>query len=68
MSKTFASGMLAGMFLSTAAFSGNWLITPWRHLDASDGQRMGVVVQLFACLAVVAWIVWRHRKSASNAL
>ena len=68
MSKTFAFGMLAGMFFSVAAFSGNWLISPMRHLDASEGQRMGVVVQLLASLAVATWIVWRHRKSAANAL
>ncbi|MBI2407753.1 MAG: hypothetical protein HYV19_05600 [Gemmatimonadetes bacterium] len=68
MSKTFASGMVAGMFLSIAGFSGNWLITPLRHPDASNAQRAGVVAQLVLCLAVTAWLVWRHRKSAASAL
>ena len=61
--KAFDSGVMAGFFISVAAFSGNWLITV--HPDASSLRTTGVVVQALVCLGIGLYLVLRRRPKSS---
>jgi hypothetical protein len=62
MSKSsgFDRGILAGMLIAFAAFSGNWLITP--HPGASTLRTVGVVAQAILGIGVGAWLIVRERS------
>jgi hypothetical protein len=61
--KAFDSGMMAGFFITFAAVSGNWLITP--HPDASSLRTEGVVAQALVCLGIGLYLVLRRRPKSS---
>ncbi len=65
--KSFNSGMLAGLLFALAAQSGNWLITPMSHPDASNARSAGVVAQGVICLSVALWLVWRQWQRRASA-
>lgn len=54
-----AGGALAGMFLTIAAWSFNWLITPAAHPDASSVREMAVIAQVVITAALGIWF-WRR--------
>jgi hypothetical protein len=64
MSKSsgFDRGILAGMLIMVGAVSGNWLITPAQHPDASTLRTMGVVAQLVLGIGVGVWLIVRERS------
>ncbi|MGZ3332149.1 MAG: hypothetical protein ACXU91_12855 [Gemmatimonadaceae bacterium] len=64
MSKSsgFDRGVLAGMLIVFGAVSGNWLITPAQHPDASTLRTIGVVAQLVLGIGVGAWLIVRERS------
>jgi hypothetical protein len=60
--KSFNTGMLAGALFILAAQSGNWLITPMSHPDASDARWAAVVAQGVICASVALWLVLQQQK------
>jgi hypothetical protein len=64
--KAFDLGAAAGLFLALAGFSGNWLITPMRHPDASSLQRVGVIAQGLVCLGIALFLFVRRRPRLSS--
>ncbi|MNC85347.1 hypothetical protein D3C83_09390 [compost metagenome] len=60
--KRFDMGLFAGMLLTLAASSGNWLITPQSHPDAS-ALRVGMTIaQAVLCAGAAALIIARFRR------
>jgi hypothetical protein len=68
--KAFDLGVTAGFFLTLAAWSGNWLITPMSHPDATPLRTTLVIVQALVCLAIALFlfITKRPRVSSSPAV
>jgi hypothetical protein len=68
--KAFDLGVLAGLLLANAGWSGNWLITPMNHPEASPLRRAAVAAQALVCLGVALLLIlrWRPRSSASPAV
>lgn len=64
--RAFDLGVLAGVFLSVAGYSGNWLLTPMRHPDASAFQRRAVVIQGLVSLAIALFLILRRRPRPSS--
>ena len=64
--RAFDLGMLAGFFLSLAAYSVNWLITPMRHPNASAFEHSAVVVQAFLSLGIALFLLLRRRPRPSS--
>jgi len=64
--RAFDLGATAGLFLALAGFSGNWLITPMRHPDASSLQRAGVIAQGLVCLGISLFLFVRRRPRISS--
>jgi uncharacterized membrane protein len=64
--KAFDLGAAAGFFLALAGFSGNWLITPMSHPDASALQRAGVIAQGLICLGIALFLFVRRRQRVSS--
>jgi hypothetical protein len=60
--KAFDSGMMAGFFISVAAFAGNWLITS--HPDASSLRTTGVFAQALVCLGIGIYVILRRRPKS----
>ena len=52
--------MIVLLFL-IAAKSGNWLLTPMRHPDASELTQWGVVAQGAICGVAAVWLFYRRR-------
>lgn len=59
----FIRGMFAGMLVVFAAQSGNWLLTPAAHPDASELRRWGVALQVVIGLAGAIWLTRGMRDS-----
>jgi hypothetical protein len=43
--KAFDLGAVAGFFIAVAGFSGNCLVTPMSHLDATPARRAAIIAQ-----------------------
>ncbi len=66
--KTFDLGAVAGFFFAVAGFSGNWLITPMSHPDASAARRGAVIAQGLISLGIALFLYMRRRPGSSSAL
>jgi len=53
---------IGALLLLVAAKSGNWLITPMRHPDASTLDYVLTWIQLGACLVAGIWLLRRARS------
>jgi|GEM_PF-4370297 len=65
--KARGNGALAGMFLTIAAWGGNWLITPAAHPDASSAHQAAVIAQVVLSAALAIWFWRRGGRAASVA-
>jgi hypothetical protein len=61
-SSGFDRGVLAGILITFGAVSGNWLITPAQHPDASTLRTIGVVAQAVLGIGVGVWMIVRERS------
>lgn len=64
--KTFDIGLLAGMLLSVAAQSVNWLITPMSHPAAGSVRQGLVIAQALVCAGIALFLI-RTRRPRSTA-
>jgi hypothetical protein len=60
--KAFDLGAVAGLFIAVAGFSGNWLISPMSHPDASGVRRAAVVAQGLISLGIALFLYMRRRR------
>lgn len=60
--KSFDSGMLAGILFAVAAQAGNWLITPGTHPDAGTLRKALVVAQALVCVGAALYIIGTRRS------
>jgi len=63
----FWLGVLAGILAAIAAQSGNWLITPAAHPDASAARAVAVGIQGVLCLGVAIALLVHHRRTGRRA-
>jgi hypothetical protein len=63
--KARRNGALAGMFMTIAAWGGNWLITPAAHPDASSARQAAVIAQVVIMAALAIWF-WRRGGRAGS--
>lgn len=66
--KAFDAGAAAGFFLALAGWSGNWLITPMSHSDATPLRRTLVIAQALICLAIALFLFLTKRPRSSSSL
>jgi hypothetical protein len=66
--KAFDLGAVAGFFLAVAGASGNWLITPMSHPDASAVRRAAVIAQGLISLGIALFLYMRRRPRSSSEL
>lgn len=66
--KAFDLGAVAGFFIAVAGMSGNWLITPMSHPDATPIRRAAVIAQGLISLGIVLFLYMRRRPRSSSAL
>jgi hypothetical protein len=64
--KAFDTGVAAGFFLALAGWSGNWLITPMSHPDATPLRRTLVIAQALVCLAIALFLFYTKRPRVSS--
>ena len=64
--KTFDLGAVAGFFIALAGFSGNWLITPMSHPDASALRRAAVLAQGLISLGIALFLFMGRRPRSSS--
>lgn len=65
--RAFDFGAIAGFFIAVAGFSGNWLITPMSHPDASGVRRAAVIAQGLISLGIALFLYMRRRPRPSSA-
>jgi hypothetical protein len=66
--KAFDLGAVAGFFLAVAGFSGNWLISPVNHPDASPVRRAAVIAQGLISLGIALYLYIRRPPRSSSEL